>query len=61
MLKYLRKCKYLGVFISKSLHHMKRNNTQKQLSIAEFTILFEAKLDEKKTGGLYKFKFSYID
>lgn len=42
----MRKCKFLGVFIPKSLHHMKRYNTQKQISIAEFAMPFEAKLDE---------------
>ncbi len=39
-------CKFLGVFIPKSLHPMKRYNTQKQISIAEFAMPFEAKLDK---------------
>jgi len=42
----LHKCKFLGIFIPKSLHHMKRYSTQKQLSIAEFAMPFEAELDE---------------
>ena len=42
----MHKCKFLGIFIPKSLHPMKRYNTQKQISIAEFAMPFEAKLDE---------------
>lgn len=42
----MHKCKFLGIFIPKSLHHMKRYNTQKQLSIAAFAMPFEANLDE---------------
>lgn len=39
-------CKFLGKFIPKSLHPMKRYNTQKQISIAEFATPFELNLDE---------------
>jgi len=45
-MKYLHKCKFIGIFIPKSLHTMKRYNTQKHLSIADFAMPFEAKLDE---------------
>lgn len=42
----MHKCKYFGIFIPKNLHCMKRYNSQKQMSIAEFAMPFEARLDE---------------
>lgn len=42
----MHKCKFSGIFMLKSLHHMKRYNSQKQLSIAEFAMPFETNLDK---------------
>lgn len=41
----MHKCKILGNFIPKSLHFMKRYHSQKQLSIAEFAMPFETRLN----------------